>query len=358
MKKARVILIATLTFSSLFIAGCVPNDQTTSGNSSDTIKPITTLRLGYFPNLTHAAALVGVSQGHFKNSLKDLNVSLTPTIFNAGPDAVSALFGQSLDCSYIGPNPAINAYAESQGAAIRVVSGSSSAGAALVVRAGINSVEDLIGKTLATPQLGNTQDVALRAWLLVNGISVDAEGGGQVAILPQANAEGLAAFVAGTIDGGWVPQPWVAEYVDAGGKILLNERELWPNGAFVTSHIICRTDFIRDYPEVVLALLRGHLASLDSINSDSASAQQSFTLAISAITGTTPKPDILRAAWADLDFTYDPISSSLAKSAADAVKVGLLDQRKIDDAGGLPGSLYDLELLNQILLERGKPEVK
>lgn len=358
MKIRALKIAATFSLASLLITGCAALTPSDGASPNAEVPAITTLRLGYFPNLTHAAALVGITQGHFKTALKDLGITITPTIFNAGPDAVSALFGESLDCSYIGPNPAINAYAQSKGEAIRVIAGASSAGAALVVRDGIESASDLVGKTLATPQLGNTQDVALRAWLLEQGIETTSEGGGEVSIRPQANAEGLAAFVAGTIDGAWVPEPWVAEYVAAGAKILLNEKELWPNGQFVTAHIICRTAFIRDYPEVVSALLRGHLAALDAIASDSESAKQSFALGLAGITGTSPKPEILDAAWSDLEFTYDPISTSLVKSAKDAVSVGLLDQAQIDQAGGLPGNLYDLSLLNQLLTELGKPEVK
>jgi len=319
--------------------------------------PITTVRLGYFPNLTHAAALIGVQQGHFKTALKDLKLTVTPTIFNAGPDAVTALFGQSLDCSYIGPNPAINAYVQSEGTAIRVVAGASSAGAALVVRSGISSVADLKGKKLATPQLGNTQDVALRAWLSDEGLATTVEGGGDVSILPQSNAEGLAAFVSGSIDGAWVPEPWVQEYVAQGATVLVDEKSLWPDGKFVTTHIICRTEFLRDYPEVVSALIRGHVAAVDAIVADPVAAKASFSLAISAITGATPKPEILSAAWEELSFTYDPVATSLVKSAEDAVRVGLLEKEKLDAAGGLPGGLYDLTILNAVLRDLGKPEI-
>lgn len=353
-KLLPISLAATVVFTLSACANGAPEAEEANSEPA----AISTLRLGYFPNLTHAAALIGVQQGHFKAALKDLGLSITPTIFNAGPDAVSALFGQSLDCSYIGPNPAINAYAQSQGEAIRVVAGAASAGAALVVSQDISSVEDLVGKKLATPQLGNTQDVALRAWLLEEGFETNPEGGGDVLITPQANAEGLAAFISGSIDGAWVPEPWVQEYVSNGAKVLLNEKELWPNGQFVTAHIICRTQFIEDYPEVVEALIRGHLASLDSIASDPVAAKESFSLALSAITGTTPKSEILDKAWADLEFTYDPISGSLVKSAEDAIKVKLLDKAQIDAAGGLPGTLYDLAILNSVLKELGKAEVK
>ena len=338
------------------VFGC--SGATTSIDPSPSeLKPITTIRLGYFPNLTHAAALVGVQQGHFKTALKDLKLTVTPTIFNAGPDAVTALFGESLDCSYIGPNPAINAYVQSEGAAVRVVAGASSGGASLVVRDGIATPDDLRGKKIATPQLGNTQDVALRAWLADEGFATNVEGGGDVSVVPQANAEGLAAFVAGTIDGAWVPEPWVQEYVAQGAKVLLDERSLWPDGKFVTAQIICRTDFIQDYPEAVSALIRGHIAAIEAITADPAAAKASFTLALSAITGSAPKPEILDAAWDGLEFTYDPVAPSLVKSAEDAIRVGLLEKEKLDAAGGLPGDLYDLTILNEVLRDLGKPEV-
>lgn len=358
MKKSAIGRISALAVAALvMLAGCSAQSATDDQGAEEAPK-ITTIRLGYFPNLTHAAAIVGIQQGHFKTALKDLGLSVTPTIFNAGPDAVSALFGQSLDCSYIGPNPAINAYAESKGEAIRVVAGAASAGAALVVRNDIEAVEDLKGRKIATPQLGNTQDVALRAWLVSQGLTADTEGGGDVSIVPKANAEGLTAFIGNEIDGAWVPEPWVQEYLANGAKLFLNEKDLWPDGKFVTAHIICRTDFITQYPDAVEALIKGHLAALDSLAADPVAAKESFALGISAITGTSPKPEILDAAWQDLEFTYDPISSSLVKSAEDAIAVQLLDKAKIDAAGGLPGSLYDLSILNKVLKELGKAEVK
>ena len=319
--------------------------------------PLTTIRLGYFPNLTHAPALVGTQQGLFKNALKEVNATVTPTIFNAGPDVVTALFANSLDCSYIGPNPTVNAYVQSAGEAVRVVSGAASGGAALVVRPEINAPADMKGRTFASPQLGNTQDVAFRAWLKEQGLTTTTEGGGDVSIKPQSNAEGLAAYGSGAIDGAWVPEPWVSEYVAAGAKVLVDEKSLWPNGTFVTTQIICRTAFIAEHPDAVKALLKGHLAALDSIEADPAAAKESFSLALSALTGTAPKPEILDKAWDQVAFVYNPLSATLVKSAGDAVAVGLLDQAEIDAAGGLPGSLYDLTLLNEVLTEAGKPTV-
>jgi len=348
--------------AALLLAACGggSSDSVSEPSGSGTgarVGDISTLRLGYFPNLTHAPALIGVQQGTLQSALSEIDVTLTPTVFNAGPDVVTALFADSLDCSYIGPNPAVNAYVQSRGQAVRVVSGAASGGAALVVRPGIASVEDMKGKSFATPQLGNTQDVAFRYWLKEEGVDTTPEGGGDVSIKPQANAEGLAAYGSGSIDGAWVPEPWVSEYLAKGAEVLVDEKTLWPEGKFVTTHIICRTEFIEQNPEVVAALIKGHVAVLELIETDTAAAKESFTVAISALTGNTPKPEILNRAWDQVEFTADPLPATLVKSAEDAVAVGLLEQSGIDAAGGLPGSLYELTILNAVLSELGLPAV-
>jgi NitT/TauT family transport system substrate-binding protein len=357
--------IGVLLVTGLLVAGCSGSQTAGEGTSSTSggaetgseSAEISTLRLGYFPNLTHAPALVGVQQGHFKSALADLGITVTPTVFNAGPDAVTALFADSLDCTYIGPNPAVNAYVQSQGEAIRVVSGAASGGASLVVRPEINDVGDMVGRSFATPQLGNTQDVAFRYWLSEQGFDSNIEGGGDVSIKPQANAEGLAAYGSGSIDGAWVPEPWVSEYLAQGAKVLVDEATLWPEGAFVTTHIICRTAFIQEQPEAVAAMLRGHLASIDSIEKDPAAAKESFGIALAALTGNLPKAEILDRAWGEVTFTSDPLTATLVKSAEDAVTVGLLDKAAVESAGGLPGTLYELGILNEVLTELGKPVV-
>ena len=215
------------------------------------------LRLGYFPNLTHATALAGIKKGIFEDALPD-NVTLTTMPFNAGPEAVEAIFSGGLDATFIGPNPAINAFSKSKGEAIRIISGATSGGAYLVVKPEITSAAQLKGKKLATPQLGNTQDVALRAWLKEQGLSTDAQGGGDVSILPQANSQTLDTFKSGDIDGAWVPEPWATRLVqEGGGKVLVDERDLWPNGQYVTTHLIVTPTFLKDHPDVVKALLAG-----------------------------------------------------------------------------------------------------
>ena len=165
------------------------------------------LRLGYFPNVTHATAIVGVENGIFQDKLGS-GVTLTTQTFNAGGDVVEAIFNGGLDASYVGPNPALNAWAQSEGTAIKIISGATSGGAFLVVSPDITSPDQLAGKKLGSPQLGNTQDVALRAWLKEQGYTTDLEGGGDVSILPQANADILTAFSSGALDGAWVPEPW------------------------------------------------------------------------------------------------------------------------------------------------------
>jgi NitT/TauT family transport system substrate-binding protein len=309
------------------------------------------VKLGYFPNVTHAPGIVGDLGGLFEEAAGD-NVTIETYPFNAGPEAVEALFSEDLDITLIGPNPAINAFAQSEGAAIRIVSGSTSGGAFLVVREGIDSSGDLEGKSLATPQLGNTQDVALRAWLKDEGYETDDTGGGDVSIQPQANGEALAAFIAGDIDGAWVPEPWATRFIQEGGAhVLVDEADLWPDGEYVTTHLIVRTAFLEEHPDVVKGIIEGLAAAIDLIESDPAKAKSLTNEGIEAVTDQALSQEVLDAAWDNLYFTLDPIASSLEQSAKDAEEVGLLDAVDLD-------GIYDLTLLNEILADRGDDEVE
>jgi NitT/TauT family transport system substrate-binding protein len=299
------------------------------------------VRLGFFPNLTHAPALVGVESGLFEEALGDGPLELRT--FNAGPEAVEALFSGAVDVTYLGPNPAINAYAQSGGEAVRILAGSTSGGAALVVRDGIDDADDLAGATLATPQLGNTQDVALRSWLADQGYGTDTTGGGDVSISPRANADTLAALQAGSIDGAWVPEPWVTRLVhEGGGHVLVDERDLWPDGRFVTTHLVARTEFLDAHPDLVRRLLRAHLAALDAIAADPEAARSAANARLAAITDQPLDDAVLTEAWSRLEFTADPIAASLDESARDAVAVGLLEPVDLD-------GIYALDLLNGLL---------
>jgi NitT/TauT family transport system substrate-binding protein len=309
-----------------------------------------TLRLGFFPNVTHAPALVGMEEGILAEALGS-GVELEPHAFNAGPEVVEAIFNGALDASYIGPNPAINAYAQSDGQAIRIIAGTTSGGAALVVRDEITSPDQLAGTVLATPQLGNTQDVALRAWLLEQGYETDLEGGGDVSITPQANADALNAFVAGEIDGAWVPEPWSTRMVEeGGGSVLVNEADLWPDGQFVTTHLIVATEFLEAHPDVVKRLIEGHVAAIDFTNDNPEAAQEVVIAAIEELSGSELSPEIVAQAWENLEFTVDPIAASLATSAQHATDLGLLDPVDLD-------GIYDLTLLNEVLADASQPEI-
>src|SRR5687767_4591749 len=243
------------------LAGCgSDSDKDAKAGSVKNGAEKVTLRLGYFPNITHTPALVGVEKGIFAEKLGS-NVTLQTSAFNAGPAAVEAIFNGAIDATYIGPNPAINAFAKSNGEAIRIISGATSGGAYLVVNPSITSPAGLKGKKIATPQLGNTQDVALRSWLKANKLAADAQGGGDVSIVPQENGQALDAFKTGTIAGAWVPEPWATRMVQEGkGKVLVDEKTLWPGGDYVTTHLIVRTPFLKDHPDVVKHLLEGHVA--------------------------------------------------------------------------------------------------
>jgi NitT/TauT family transport system substrate-binding protein len=336
-------LVPAALIGLVFLASC------SVGHGADGAEP-NALRLGYFPNVTHAPALVGMEQGILADALGS-DVDLQPQAFNAGPEVVEAIFNGALDASYIGPNPAINAFSRSNGEAIRIVAGTTSGGAALVVREGITSPDQLAGTVLATPQLGNTQDVALRAWLLEQGYETDLEGGGDVSISPQANGQALEAFVAGEIDGAWVPEPWATRMVEeGGGQVLVDEAELWPDGAFVTTHLIVATEFLEEYPDVVKRLIEGHVAAVAFTNDDPEAAQEIVASAIEELSGSELSPDILAAAWENLEFTVDPIADSLSTSAQHAADLGLLDDADLE-------GIYDLAALNEVLREAGQPEI-
>ena len=340
-------LVSALLLTAGLLSACGAGDD---GAAAGSPNEAATLRLAYFPNITHAPALVGVRKGIFAEKLGS-GTKLETKTFNAGPEAIEALFSGAIDATYIGPNPAINGWAKSGGTALRIIAGSTSGGAGLVVRDGINAPADLRGKRIATPQLGNTQDVALRSWLKSQGLNADTQGGGDVSILPTANSDTVTSFASGDLDGAWVPEPYLSTLVNKHkGKVLVNEKDLWPGGQFVTTHLIVRTEFLEKYPATVAKLLAGHIAAVDYTAADPAGAQQAANEQLEALSGKKLDPAVLSAAWANLTYTVDPIAASLQASAQHAQDVGLLD--KVDLKG-----IYDLGPLNDQLKALGRPEV-
>ena len=253
--------------SAVALAGC--------GERSAPAMPAGPVRLGYFANVTHAPAIVALEQGFFAEAL-GADVKLEPRTFNAGPEAVEALFSEALDVTYIGPNPAINAFAQSGGEAIRIVAGATSGGAALVVEPSITSPAQLVGKKLATPTA--RQHPGRGAARLAEGAGPRARTSRAAAtspILPQANAQTLETFRAGEIQGAWVPEPWATRLVlEGGGSVLVDERSLWPDGKFVTTHVIVRTRFLEEHPDLVAALLRAHVRAIDFLNAEPAKSRE------------------------------------------------------------------------------------
>jgi len=337
------------------VAACGSSDPGPGATADDTPQALTgepsgTLRLGYFPNVTHAPAIVGVEDGTFAAAL-GAGVELQTRTFNSGTEAIEALFSGAVDAAFVGPNPAINGFAQSDGEALRIVAGTTSGGAALVVREGIDTPDDLIGTTLATPALGNTQDVALRSWLAGQGIDATTEGGGDVSVRPQENADTLTAFVDGAVDGAWVPEPWATRLVlEGGGHVLVDEATLWEGGRFVTTHLVVAAAYLEDHPAVVRALLSGLVDSIDAVNADPAAARAATNDGLEAVTGKRLADATLAGAWANLTFTTDPVPASLEGSKEHAVAIDLLDP--VDLTG-----IYDLTLLNAELADRGRPPV-
>ncbi|MEU4618933.1 ABC transporter substrate-binding protein [Actinoplanes sp. NPDC023801] len=351
-RPIRALALATaalVTSTALAACGSKEPEKTAAEAAAGNAAEATTVKLGYFPNITHAPALVGVNKKFFDEKLG--STKLEATTFNAGPAAIEALLSGAIDATYIGPNPAINGWSKSKGEALKIVAGSTSGGAGLVVREGINTPADLKGKKIATPQLGNTQDVALRAWLKQNGLNADTSGGGDVSVLPQDNATAIQAFAQGTIDGAWVPEPNYSKLIlESKAKVLVDEKTLWPNQEFVTTHLIVSQKFLKEYPGTVKKLLEGHIASVEYIKANNDEAQKAANGQIETLTSKPLKDEILKAAFANLKFTYDPIAPSLFTSAKHAEDVGLLDP--VDLKG-----IYDLTLLNELLKAKGLPAV-
>ncbi len=342
-------LIATAASAALVMGMAACSGPSSASGADGDQGPADEVRVGYFANVTHAAALVAVGGGHFEKELGD--TTLKTEVFNAGPAELEALNAGAIDVAFIGPNPAINGFVKSQGKALKIVAGAASGGAALVVRDGIDSPADLAGTKIASPQLGNTQDVALRSWLTDQGYTTDLKGGGDVAVTPTENAQTLQLFQNGELDGGWLPEPWASRLVlEAGAHVLVDEKELWDGGRFVTTNVIVRADFLAEHPQTVEALLRGEYAAIEAIAADPAG---SATLVNDLIGETTGKPlpqAVLDSAFANIEFTTDPLAGTLQRLIDNGVRVGTTQDADLT-------GIYDLSLLNKVLADNGQEKV-
>ena len=314
----------------------------------------TVIHVGAFPNITHAQAMVGKANGWFEKRMGP-KVTIDWKTFNAGPSAIEALFAGAIDMTYIGPNPAISGYVRSNGEALRIIAGATSGGAALVVRndSGIQKPEDFHGKKVASPQMGNTQDVALRAWLIAHHMK-STDKGGDVQVIPLANPDQLTLFMKKELDAAWAPEPWATRLIREGnGRLFLDERELWPNGQFVTAHLIVRTQFLKEHPDLVKDWIRAHVEVTDWIGGHLPEAKKLLNMQIQKETGKPLAEALLNDAFGRLTVTYDPLRSSLMTAAKSAFDAGFLGRQMPDLS-----SLYDLSLLNQVLAEKGKKAIQ
>nr|WP_231336419.1 ABC transporter substrate-binding protein [Actinomadura graeca] len=340
--RIAAVALAVLTGAGT-LSACGDDDGGSGGSGA-----ATQLKLGYFPNITHATALVGVEKGIFT---KHLGTAPKTATFNAGPAAVEALFSGAIDATFVGPNPAINAWAKSHGKAVHIISGAASGGVSLVVKPGIKGVQDLKGKKIATPQLGNTQDVAIRYWLKKNGLTANKDGSGDVKVVPQENSQTLQTFAQGTIDGAWVPEPFASRLIlESKGKKLVDEKTLWPGGKFVITNLLVSQKFEKAHPDLVKKLLQGVVESSDFINQNPAEAKTVVNSALGKLSGKPLKPEVLDSAFKEIQFTTDPVAGSLFAGAQHAEEIGLLEKTDLN-------GIYNLTPLNEVLKASGKAQV-
>lgn len=337
--------ITTLGLVAAMMAGCA----SAAAGTPESAPEVTELRLGYFANVTHAPALVGLEEGLFEDALGDIDV--TTSVFNAGPAAIEALTAGAIDATYIGPNPSINTFIQSGGESARIIAGAATGGAALVVAEGIDSPDDLAGTTLASPQLGNTQDVALRVWLADQGYETDTSGGGDVSVTPTENAQTLTLFQEGALDGAWLPEPWVSRLiVDAGAHVLVDEADLWPDGEFPTTVLLVRAEFLEQHPDVVEQLLEGHVAAVQWIADNPDEAPAVINAAIEAETGKPLSDAVIERALEHVTFSVDPHADTFETLVANGLEAGTQKEGSID-------GLFDLRLLNGLLEASGSDTV-
>jgi NitT/TauT family transport system substrate-binding protein len=339
----------------LLAAGCASSSASSPSSSSGAGSPLpaaeVVLRLGFLENITHAPALIGVKEGFFTKNLGN-GVTLQLQPFSTGTEEATALLAGQLDAAYVGPNPAILAWQTSGGTLIRVISGAATGGAELVVKRGITSAFQLKGQKLATPSLGNTQDVALRYWLKSQGLTTTETGGGDVPITPAApNSAAVLQFASGQLAGAWEPAPYDAEMVADGGHVLVNEASLWPNGQFATTDLVVTQSFLATHPTVVSDLLKGQIEANSFIASNKAAAETAANAELASLTGKGLKTPVVDAAFAQVTFTNDPIESSLITDANHAVAVGLL--KPVSNLS----AIYDLGPLNKLLAADGQQQV-
>ena len=343
----RRVTTAAMIAAALLLAGCSSFSSSSSAGSTSTANaagssPVT-VRLGFLSNITHAPALIGLKEGFFTKALGSAG-TVKATAFSAGTEETTAILSGQLDAAYVGPNPAINAWQKSDGKAIKIVSGAATGGASIVVKKGITSAAQLKGKSLATPSLGNTQDVALRYWLKQHGVTTNTTGGGDAFIKPtKPNSAAVLQFKSGQIAGASEPAPYDIQMVQDGGTVLLSE----PG---VTTLLIVTKSFLSAHPAVVSDLLKAQVQANNFIKTNPTQAQADANAELATYTGKPLKPDLVAASFKEITFTNDPNAASLKTAADQATSLGLLQPVNLD-------GIYALDPLNKVLAAAGESQI-
>jgi NitT/TauT family transport system substrate-binding protein len=315
-----------------------PSSQPAAAAAPNTPPPLAKVTLGYFANATHAQAVLGVDSGDFAKEIAP--TTLQTKIFNAGPSLIEALFAGEVDIGYIGPGPTLSAFSKSKGQGVRVISGAAANGVVIVARkdSGINTLQDLVGKKIATPQHGNTQDIAARHYLTAVLGQKNADN-----ILSVTNAEQSGMMQRGDIDAAWAPEPWGARLVaETGGKIIAEEKDLWPNKDFSLTVIITTPEFLQAHPDVVEEVLRVHRRWTARLNSDPVGVLPQLEAALLKLSGKKLPPGVLAAALPRVKFTDEPLEETFNTMGGWAYDLGFSQQpAKLD-------GLFDLTILRKL----------
>ncbi len=291
------------------------------------------VRLGYFPNVTHAPAMVGVANKDFEKALGP-DVELKVSTFNAGPSVIEAVFGNQLDIAYIGPSPTLNGFIKSKGVEVVVIAGAVENGTLIVgsVKRGITRLDQLKGATIATPQLGNTQDISAKHYVTSVLGSTLGEGDGDTHVIPMANPDIEILFEKNQLDAAWVPEPWASRMVDKGlVAVVAEEKDLWPGKRFTLTNVIARRKFVEEHPDLVTKFLRAHLAVTEQLIKD----RQSFAAVINSetkrITGKELPPAVIEASLKHIEFNVEPSVDSFQSFFTKGKELGLLNAESLDD---------------------------
>jgi len=353
-----VTIIVVLALGVYATSVLYPGSSTSASSSSSSTSSSShvDVNVGFFLNINHAPALLGYSSGAFQDALGP-SMTIHRLLFTqGGPEMIALLAGQ-IDIGYVGPSPSVNAYTQSGGTGLKILAGVTSGGAVLVVQgdSAIENASDLAGKTIGSPGLGNTQDVALRYYLMDHGYSPCSQAGcGSVTVQASSNSAVVLAFAQHQIDGAWVPEPYGEVLMQQyGGRLFLDERSLWPGGNFSTAVLVVRTQFLEQHPDIVRAFVAADVAETIWINQHPAEALTNLNATLSAELQQVFAPNVLNASLNRLAFTYDPLKTSVATQAEHAYQLGFLTQEPTDLSG-----LYDLSILNSVLTERGLPTIQ